>query len=318
VTVRGATRRDVALVLAAASLFGTVGTARVLGPPASAWSLGAVRLAAAALVLLVLALRTGGGLPPVPAGDGSRQVREAGGLLAVRAGLRLRGTWVAGTGQAGFQVCFLTAVATTGVAVGTLVAIGSAPLWTGLVTRRVTRAWWSATALALAGLTLLVLVGQDLRLAPVGVLSALGAGLSYALYLAGSERVVAAGVRPAPAVAGAFLVAAGLLAPALLLGDVSWLASPGGLVLAGYLALGPTVLAYLLLYAGMGGLSPSTVATLGLAEPVVATALGVLVVGEELRPAGVVGAALVLGALLVLARSAAPRRAGRPRAGGPA
>lgn len=317
-TVRGATRRDVALVLAAASLFGTVGTARVLGPPASAWSLGAVRLGAAALVLLVLAVRTGGGLPPVPAGGGSRRVREASGLFAVRAGLRLPGTWVAGTGQAGFQVCFLTAVATTGVAVGTLVAIGSAPLWTGLVTRRVTRAWWSATPLALAGLTLLVLVGQDLRLAPAGVLSALGAGLSYALYLAGSERVVAAGVRPAPAVAGAFLVAAGLLAPALLLGGVSWLASPGGLVLAGYLALGPTVLAYLLLYAGMGGLSPSTVATLGLAEPVVATALGILVVGEELRPAGVVGAALVLGALLVLARSAAPRRAGRPRAGGPA
>jgi drug/metabolite transporter, DME family len=303
-------------VLAAASLFGTVGTARVLGPPASAWSLGAVRLGAAALVLLVLAVRTRGGLPSVPVGGGSHQVREASGLLAVRAGLRLRGTWVAGTGQAGFQVCFLTAVATTGVAVGTLVAIGSAPVWTGLVTRRVTRAWWSATALALAGLTLLVLVGQDLRLAPVGVLSALGAGLSYALYLAGSERVVGAGVRPAPAVAGAFLVAAGLLAPALVLGDLSWLASPGGLVLAGYLALGPTVLAYLLLYAGMGGLSPSTVATLGLAEPVVATALGVLVVGEELRPAGVVGAALVLGGLLVLARAAVPRQAGRPQAGG--
>jgi drug/metabolite transporter, DME family len=226
----------------------------------------------------------------------------------VRAALRLRGTWLAGAGQAGFQVCFLTAVTTTGVAVGTLVATGSAPLWTGLVTRRVSRPWWSATALALVGLTVLVLAGQDVRLAPWGVVSALGAGLSYAVYLASSERVVAAGVRPAPAVAGAFLVAAALLAPALVVGDLGWLATPGGPVLAGYLALGPTVLAYLLLYAGMGGLSPSPVATLGLAEPVVATALGVLVVGEQLQPAGVVGAALVLGGLLVLARATASRR----------
>lgn len=109
------------------------------------------------------------------------------------------------------------------------------------------------------------------------------------MYLAGSDRAVAAGLRPAPAVAGAFLVAATLLAPALVVGDLAWLATPGGLVLAGYLALGPTVLACLLLFAGMSGLSPSTVATLGLADPVVATALGVLVVGEELLLAGVGG-----------------------------
>ena len=298
-STRPGTGRDVAMVLGAAALFGTVGTARVLGPEASAWSLGAARLACAALLLVLLAVR-------------------AGSRSGVGAALRLPGTGVAGAGQASFQVCFLAAVASTGVAVGTLLAIGSAPLWAGLLTRRVTRAWWTATAMAGSGLVLLVLAGQEVRLAPLGVVAALGAGLSYAVYLAGSERVVAAGVAPVPAVAAAFTVAAVLLAPALVLGDLAWVTSPEGVALVVYLAVGPTLIAYLLLYAGLGGLPPSTVATLGLAEPVVATVLGVLVLGEVLQPAGVVGLLLVLAALLVLARASAGPRSRRSRPGGPA
>nr|BFF00717.1 hypothetical protein GCM10020241_23920 [Streptoalloteichus tenebrarius] len=52
-----------------------------------------------------------------------------------------------------------------------------------------------------------------------------------------------------------------------------------------------------------------TVATLNLAEPVIAAALGVAVLGEPVTAGGVVGALLVLAGLGVLALPAPGRRA---------
>jgi DME family drug/metabolite transporter len=102
------------LVLAAAVLWGTTGTARALAPAgASPLSVGAVRIAVGAAALVALArlrgeLRRLGSWPAVPV---------AAGVAAV----------------AGYQLAFFSAVARTGVAVGTMVAIGSAPVLAGLL-----------------------------------------------------------------------------------------------------------------------------------------------------------------------------------------
>ncbi|HEU4913581.1 MAG TPA: hypothetical protein VFV76_16955, partial [Actinomycetes bacterium] len=45
----------VLLVVSATALFGTIGTARVLGPDVSSWSVGGLRLGVAAVALVVVA-----------------------------------------------------------------------------------------------------------------------------------------------------------------------------------------------------------------------------------------------------------------------
>src|SRR5204862_4442528 len=113
---------------------------------------------------------------------------------------------------------------------------------------------------------------------------------------------------PESVMARAFGAGAVLLVPALFVAGTGWLAAPGGIALAVYLAAIPTALAYVLFARGLRRLSANETATLTLAEPLTATALGTVVLGE--RP-GVVAA---FGALLVLAGLAAlalptPRRA---------
>lgn len=281
--------RGAALVVTAAALFGTIGTARVLGPDAPAVAVGALRVLVAAALLVLLA---------APWSARARSETAA----TWRAELVRRPTLLAGAAQAAFQVTFLAAVVLTGVAVGTLVAIGSAPLVAGLLSRRVTRSWLLATAVAVSGLTLLVLGGGAARVSLPGLLLALGAGTSYATYTVSTSVAVEQGAEPRVTTAVAFSVAALLLAPALLLTDLHWAASSSGALMVVYLAVVPTVLAYRLFAAGLRSVPAATASTLGLAEPVVATVLGVAVLDERLGRLGWCGAGLVLAGLLLVSR----------------
>jgi drug/metabolite transporter, DME family len=267
-------------VVAGTALFGTVGTARVLGPPVPSPAIAAGRLGAAALMFVALALA----------------VRHG---PAMRAAVRHPWVYLAGLGQAGFQVCFLAAVEQIGVATGTLVAIGCTPIAAGLMTRQVSRTWLFATALSVLGLVLLV-GGDASGVDAPGLLTALGASVSYATYIVATRHLVAEGTAGLGVLATIFAVSGVLLAPMLLFTDPGQLWTGAGMATVLYLALVPTVLAYGLFNAGLRGVTASTAATLGLTEPVVAAVLGVVVLGERLGVTGVVGAALVLLGLFVL------------------
>ncbi len=89
-----------------------------------------------------------------------------------------------------------------------------------------------------------------------------------------------------------------------------------GVLLALYLGLVTTTLGYLLFVRGLAGLQAGPVTTLMLAEPVVATGLGVTVLGERLTALGALGGVLVLVGLLVQGRGAAtavPAPEGTPK-----
>jgi DME family drug/metabolite transporter len=77
--------------------------------------------------------------------------------------------------------------------------------------------------------------------------------------------------------------------------------------LVAYLILGPMVIAYLAFTAALATLRASTVATIALLEPVVATALAILMVGEVLGPLAVTGIVLVLVSLVVFSASKGPQ-----------
>ena len=290
-----AARPAVAQVLAAAVLFGTTGTAQALGPEGTTpLGVGAARLVVGGAALLLVLPLLGG------------TARSATALWRTPVGL------LAGACTALYQVCFFAGVERAGVALGTLVTIGSGPVFAGLLAALALRerpgaAWGAATALCVLGLALLTGDGGSTDL--LGVLLALTSGLAYAAYTVAAKALLDRGAGPGEVMASAFGLGGVLLLPVLLTQPLGWLAGPGGVALAGYLGLVTTALAYVLFGRGLAVLPAGPVTTLVLAEPLVATALGVALLDERLAGLGVAGAALVL-AGLVLQGAAAGRRPG--------
>lgn len=142
-----------------------------------------------------------------------------------------------------------------------------------------------------------------------GLLLALGAGLAYAVYTVAARQLIVGGDASATVMASAFGLGGFLFVPVLLTQPLGWLTTPGGIALAAYLGVLTTGLAYVLFGRGLAVLPAGPVTTLVLAEPLVATALGVTLLDERLGTVGLVGAALVL-AGLVLQGVSASRRTG--------
>jgi DME family drug/metabolite transporter len=209
---------------------------------------------------------------------------------------------------AGYQIFFFAGVARTGVAVGTVVAIGSAPVLAGLMGllllgERPTRRWLLATLLAVVGCTLLIVTGGDLQIDLPGIILAIGAGATYALYTIASKDLLR--VQPPDAVtAVAFFGGALLLAPLLFFVDLTWLAQPRGVGVALHLGLVTIALAYMLYIRGLMTLPTATAVTLALAEPLTAATLGVFVLGERLTLPALLGMALIFAGLIVLTSGA--------------
>jgi DME family drug/metabolite transporter len=198
------------------------------------------------------------------------------------------------------------------VAVGTVVAIGSGPVFTGALSwwleRRPPGARWAAgTAAAIAGCAILIMggaagVGAD----PAGVMFALLGGLLYASYAVIAAREISRGLDSTGVMGVLFGGAAAIMLPVLLVTGPGWLAAPRGLLTALYLGCAATALAYLLYGRGLRTTPVATAATLALAEPAVAAILGVIVLREQLPATSWAGLAL-LGASLAMV--AVPKRA---------
>jgi drug/metabolite transporter, DME family len=176
------------------------------------------------------------------------------------------------------------------------------------------RRWLAATALALAGTSLLVGTGDRDDVDAVGVALALGAGASYAVYVAGSKVLLDAGRRPETVVAEVFGLAAVALAPVAVAAGLGPLVSWGGALTVAHLGLITVVVAYLLFGRGLAGVGVGTAGTLTLAEPATAAVLGIVVVGERPAPSTAAGLALVAAGLAVLVFRTQVRRssAGAP------
>jgi len=282
--------RAVAMVLIAAVMWGTTGTARALAPAdAAPLAVGAVRIAIGGALLVLIALARGT-------------------LFATRWPVAPAVT--AAAAVAVYQLSFFEGVARAGVAVGTILAIGSAPAFAGLfawltLRERPTTRWLVSTAIALTGLVLLVLPSATATVQAPAIVLPLIAGAGYAVYATASKRLVRLGDNVAVA-ALAFGGGALLLVPVLLIVDLRWLADPRGAIVVLELGVVATALAYILFTAALVRLPVSWSATLSLAEPLTASLLGLAVLGESLAPVQLAGAALVAIGLLVLASSRAP------------
>jgi len=295
--------RAVLLVLFASLLFGTTGTAQALGPAdVDVVSVGAARIVfgGGVLALIAGALRWRGAAPSrieLPLAK-TRSV-----LLVV----------IGALGVIAYQPAFFLGTSTNGVAVGTLVALGSAPVMTGalawILERRFPGVRWAvATVIAAVGVVMLGAstgggeVGNSSAegMDPVGLAGSLGAGLSYAVYTLASKRLLQAGWVPASTMGAVFGGAAILGVVVLLTTDNAWLATPAGVVMALWLGLATVTVAYLLFARGLQALSAPIVATVTLAEPLTASILGVVVLQEQLSPVSWLGVAVIALGILVL------------------
>lgn len=301
-----------AAVLLAALCFSTTGTAQSLAAvDASPIAVGASRLLVGGGILGLLALLGRVRSRPARAATTSRVPS----WLVVAIGV---------VGVLGYQPAFFLGTRVNGVAIGTVVALGSAPILTGvldaIVRRRLPGARWAvATAIAVTGVVLVSgLVGTGVAadptqsaVTPLGILTSVGAGASYALYTLVGKELLDRGWSPRDTMGSMFGVAAVLSVPLLLVSGAAWLATPEGLALALWLGVVTTAVAYLLFAWGLARLQATTVATLTLAEPLSATLLGILVLHEQLSPVSIAGLVAIAVGLLVLSAGSG----GRPRGG---
>ncbi|MFI6869457.1 DMT family transporter [Nocardia sp. NPDC050406] len=270
-------------ILAAALLWGTTGTVASQAPsgvPAAAT--GSAGLALGGLLLFL----TSRGVPA--------RARREWWLLALGA-----------VAVAGYPVTFYPAVARTGVAVATVVALGSAPVFAGLAawltggTRPSTR-WTVATAAAVTGCAVLVLGSKSGSVDPLGIALAACGGFAYVVYSLVGGRLIAHG-RPSGSVMGAMFGGAALLVlPVVLVHEPSWLVTSRGAAVALHLAVCTTFLAYRLFGYGLRHTAVQVATTLTLAEPAVAALLGVAVLDERLSVESWCGLAVLASGLVVL------------------
>ncbi|WP_395107442.1 EamA family transporter [Actinomadura sp. SCN-SB] len=283
-----------AVILVAASLWGTTGTVRTFVPEATNVSIAAVRIVMGGMLLVLFASLAG-------RGAGLRRLLRSGRGLALVA--------VGGVAVTAYQTAFFTAAARTGVAIGTVVTIGSAPAFAGALGLILGRSaidvrWALATSGAVAGCAALILGGEDAGAEPAGIGLALLSGLSYAVYATLASGLIDRGEQDR-AVAGAmFGVAAVLLLPVLLAGDPGWAFSGRGTLIAVYLGVITTACAYVLFARGLRTTPATTATTLTLAEPAIAAVLGMAVLDERLGVTALAGLALLAASLLVLVRPA--------------
>lgn len=224
---------------------------------------------------------------------------------------------------AGVQTSYFAAIASIPVAVALLVEFLGPVLvlgWIRFVRRRpVTRRAAGGIGLALVGLACVVEIGAGMRFDALGLLLALAAAGCQAAYFLLSDS--SAEIDPRALASYGLLIGAAVVTVLAQPWEMDWALLAGPVELAGaalpaalaaaWMVLVSTVLAYLTGIVAVRRLSPPVAGAVAFLEPVVATVLAWLLLGERLGPWQLAGGALILAGAYV-AQRAAPAEAETP------
>ncbi|MGW6708206.1 DMT family transporter [Streptomyces sp. NPDC054956] len=314
--------RSLLYLVVAGAAWGTAGAAASLlflasdlGPLALSFWRCAGGLAVLLAVLAVRRLRAGADRPEQAEGPTAGKGRAGAGRAGPSVG-SLIGTGLLFTL---FQSAYFAAVRETGLAVGTVVTLGAGPVLIALGARywmgeRLGRGGIVAVGGALAGLAVLVLGSGAGEVRPAGIGWALLSAAGYGAMTLRARLLGRRGAGGDPLVTTVWSVGVGtvcLLPAALVEGLLPHTAEPVRVLwLLAYMATVPTALAYALYFTGAAAVRAATVSVIMLIEPVGAAAIAVLVLGERLTGAVVLGTVLLLSAVGALIAAESRRPAG--------
>ena len=277
--------KSLLLCIAGGIFFGTAGTAaNLIETDSDSGTIGFSRILVGAIALLIVAPLFGGKYTQIPSLLKKKEIY----FMALGAGM--------------YQPFFFGAVERTGVAWGTLVAVGSIPVFAGTINWLLTRhnpsrSWFIATTIAVFGLYLIASQNSG-ETNSIGIFMALLAGLATAIYVSAAKQAISKGANAVLAPTLSYFVGSVLLMFVIRPNYSDLITNPNNLLLALYLGIFTFALANGLQLIGLRHLTPPVAATLFLADPLTATFLGVLVLGESLAGIQVFGLLLVLVGLI--------------------
>ncbi|MFF1831383.1 DMT family transporter [Paenarthrobacter sp. NPDC058040] len=296
-------------VITTATLWGTTGVAAVLIPQENPVAVGAASVGVGGMILGLISLK------------------------AVLKSFRTRGApryiLLGALGLMMYMPLFYVSVSLTGAALGTIISIGSGPLFAGLLEwvvdgKRVTIVWTSAMLVTVTGAGILLAAREDHGTGDAGglvpgIVAGLVAGITYALYAFATRRLIQPCASRPDGMAHRTVVAAvqgtaalPMLGLVALTGENTFTTPVWAVLL--YLAVIPTALGHTLFAFGLGRMKASTATLYTVLEPVVATVLAVLIIGEAFRPEGWFGFPLVIAGLVLVNVGPTGRRRKPPSA----
>ncbi|WP_046225176.1 DMT family transporter [Vibrio sp. ECSMB14106] len=274
-------------ILFASILWGTTGTAASFAPDLSPLAIGAFSMGVGGLLQAGLAYRK-----ILFAFDKLLQNKK---LLALSA-----------LALAVYPLAFYSSMKLSGVAIGTVVSIATAPFFSALLEcliskkNNINKRWLTSFAIGVAGIGLLVFSesssanesGDDLKL--LGIALGLLAGLCYAIYSWATKALIDKDIKSQAAMGSIFGLGAMLLLPTLWFTGENLFSSQTNVLVISYLTLIPQCLGYVAFSFGLRHVTASSANLLTLFEPVVAAVLAVCVVGELIPFTGWLGMSLIV------------------------
>lgn len=284
--------KGVMAIIVASFLWGTTGTAASCSPDVSSLAIGAFSMGIGGVLLVITARKK----------------------LLIDYKLMLEQPKIFLLGAASvaiYPLAFYTSMRLSGVAIGTVVSIATAPFFAAILERLISKKdislqWMLSFVIGAIGITLLTL-GKDqsnnnaysINQQGLGIILGCIAGLTYAGYSWAARRLIESGIHSKSSMSGLFGCAALLLLPSLwFTGDNLFSSSTNALVSL-YMAIIPMFLGYLLFGFGLNYIDASKATLITLIEPLVATVLAIVIIGEKFKIIGWVGVALVSLCLLM-------------------
>lgn len=204
---------------------------------------------------------------------------------------------------AGFQISFFLGVRFAGVAVGTVITIGTTPLMAALFgllffKEIPGKSWYISTVIAIFGLILLNINGMD-TFNIKNILFPVTAGTIYAFYLSQSKELLQTN-RPETVMMFLFMLSSLFLLPIWFFFPCTWIFTTRGILVALGLGLVTTAIPYCLVMTGLKNCGTAKAATLSLGEPLGAAVLGFTVLHEPLSFMGFLGILALFSSVLIL------------------
>ncbi|ALQ07023.1 hypothetical protein D172_002480 [Pseudoalteromonas sp. Bsw20308] len=284
--------KGVIAIIIASFLWGTTGTAASYSPDVSSLAIGAFSMGIGGVLLVITARKKL--------------------LIDYKVMLEQPKVLILGAASVAiYPLAFYTSMSLSGVAIGTVVSIATAPFFAAILERLISKKnislqWILSFVIGAIGIALLTL-GRDqsnntaysINQQGLGILLGCIAGLTYAGYSWAARRLIESGVHSKSSMSGLFGCAALLLLPSLwFTGDNLFSSSTNALVSL-YMAIIPMFLGYLLFGCGLNYIDASKATLITLIEPLVATILAVFIIGEKFKVIGWIGVALVSLCLLM-------------------